>query len=371
MMGIDPRLNIVPYVMAGPLYLKTPVLPASAVRATQGVASMAKTGPRLWAAFYGDDASNPPEAPGSFGIIKRSDDDGVTWVTDAYVTWPGAPKLRVADCRLWGDPAGTLWNFATCSGNNKANDGVFGIFASICENPQDANPIWSPSFCVSPFGCVSAPFQHNGIWHLPIDYPVFSNSSYTPLIGQAAGKHIYEIDWQNRCLGRYVTTSPSLWSSNDSWDETIHCDLPDGSLFTAARTKDSYYKTVLPAGGQIWPTPVKWTTPGTMSVSRAALKPTAGGRIALVFNNSALNVRSNMTIKLSEDGLASFSRSLTFDTRTEISYPDITIDGDDIYVVYDYQRTGARKINMVKMSEAALAAGTQPVPTIRIVDSQT
>ena len=77
-----------------------------------------------------------------------------------------------------------------------------------------------------------------------------------------------------------------------------------------------------------------------------------------------------LSILLSEDGGVSWSHCLILDVRSGVSYPDVTVDGEgNIYVVWDYDRYGAKAIFMAKVSEAELLAidGTATMDANRIV----
>ena len=77
-----------------------------------------------------------------------------------------------------------------------------------------------------------------------------------------------------------------------------------------------------------------------------------------------------LSIWLSEDGGVSWPHCLIIDVRSGISYPDVTVDGEgNIYVVWDYDRYGAKSILMAKVSEAELLAidGTATMAADRIV----
>ena len=64
------------------------------------------------------------------------------------------------------------------------------------------------------------------------------------------------------------------------------------------------------------------------------------------------NARNNLVAMLSDDDGKTWKGALVLDTRNEISYPDgVQADNGDIYVIYDYERYGAREILMAVFTE--------------------
>jgi hypothetical protein len=357
-LGFDAKLNIGPVNYTPPRYLASPQSPASATRAFQGIPAIAKTGGRLWVAFYGH--ATATEGPGNFGIVKRAGSGGAgTWTTDGYVTWPDDDTKRVFDGRLWCDPAGHLWQFWTASGNSLNNDGKLGVWCSVCENPEGTVPVWSRFFMISPIGCPTRPFMVGGVAHIGIDY--WAGSSTTTAIG----KHVYEFDYANRRLGQYIGMTPAA-AAGETFDETSRAELPSGAIIAAVRNStDALCWSTSIDGMASWSALGDWSAPGNSAVARAAIATTAAGRLVLVHNNST--VRERLRLLLSDDEGATFPRSCMLDVRLGTSYPDIEIDGDDIYVAFDFERTVAKQIFVTKVSETAVWAGTA-TPTTYTVD---
>jgi hypothetical protein len=104
----------------------------------------------------------------------------------------------------------------------------------------------------------------------------------------------------------------------------------------------------------------------TTANSRAVVKRTPAGNLALVFNKSANPTRSNMTVAISTNDGSTWptGQSYTFDTGTNISYPDLTFGADNKLVTnYDRERystagSGAREIKLATLVEADVIAGT-------------
>ncbi|MCM8815338.1 MAG: glycoside hydrolase, partial [Candidatus Omnitrophica bacterium] len=68
--------------------------------------------------------------------------------------------------------------------------------------------------------------------------------------------------------------------------------------------------------------------------------------------------RSHLTAMLSEDEGNSWPYKLVIDEREKVSYPDATEDRNGkIFVIYDYDRYGAKKIMMAVITEDDIKAG--------------
>ncbi len=68
--------------------------------------------------------------------------------------------------------------------------------------------------------------------------------------------------------------------------------------------------------------------------------------------------RSHLTAYLSDDDGETWHGGLVLDERPKVSYPDgVQAPDGAIYIIYDYDRKGARHILMATFTEADVAAG--------------
>ena len=91
----------------------------------------------------------------------------------------------------------------------------------------------------------------------------------------------------------------------------------------------------------------------------------------IVYNN--YKTRRNMVVKLSEDDGETWPYSVVLegpDSPQNTSYPIAAIDGDYIYVCYDYGRVVANEIRVTIVKESEIIAGIA-TPQINIVSGPT
>ena len=94
--------------------------------------------------------------------------------------------------------------------------------------------------------------------------------------------------------------------------------------------------------------------------TRLFVTRTPSGRILLI-NNDHSKVRCNMTAYLSEDDGATWKYKRCLDARRDISYPDADFYGDKIYLTYDRERTGAKEILFLTLTEEDIVNPTRPL----------
>ena len=121
---------------------------------------------RLWACWVA--GGDSPEA---FFVLATSDDDGETWskprlVLDSHSTdLPRDRSILVGN--LWTDPLGRLWLFFDQS--MEMFDGRGGVWASVCDDPDGAAPVWSAPRRIWHGVMLNKPtVLSNGEWMLPL-----------------------------------------------------------------------------------------------------------------------------------------------------------------------------------------------------------
>ena len=139
------------------------------------------------------------------------------------------------------------------------------------------------------------------------------------------------------------------------FDEAMAYQKKDGSIRMFARNNlgelaESYSYD----NGETW-TEARLT--GIESANtRFFVARTPEGRILLI-NNDDRKERRNMTIYLSEDDGETWKYKRCIDARNDVSYPDADFYGNQIYMVYDRERCGAREILFLKFSEEEIMNG--------------
>jgi hypothetical protein len=321
------------------------------LRTFQGLPSIAVTGNRIWLAWVGGYGPNPGEVKGDYHIYVYSDNGGRTWSREFYQV-PAVPATdRLGEPRLWAAPDGTLWVFYFQSGNGEATDNQMGAWLSIIRNPLADTPTFEQVGWIAD-GIPNRPFQYNGDWLIPIDYPFIN-----PRRPERAGQHVYRIDWANRRF-QWVTTLPR--NVPEDFTEPALVQLRDGRMLVHQRTARGLYQRFTTAPG-VW----RWTAGqpfvGFPTVStRSALLRSPTGRLVMITNKSA-TTRENMTIAISEDEGVSWPYQHTFDTRGGISYPDMTFSPEgDILLAHDFGRFWGQVI-FTRINEESVVRGVPQV----------
>ena len=126
----------------------------------------ATPGGRLWAAWVAGGDSDR-----GFFVAASSDDDGETWSAPRLViNPPDAPnglRRRILVGNFWTDPLGRLWLFFDQSMGYF--DGRAGVWAIRCDNPEAAEPRWSPPRRLAHGATLCKPtVLSNGDWLLPV-----------------------------------------------------------------------------------------------------------------------------------------------------------------------------------------------------------
>jgi hypothetical protein len=102
----------------------------------QGVPGIERTAKgRLWA-VYGRDV----ESTRNYQVLTFSDDDGKSWSNAQLMILPRR-GVRAMSASIWIDPQGRLWVFWGQAFG--AQDGRYGIFAIVSDDPDADEPQWS------------------------------------------------------------------------------------------------------------------------------------------------------------------------------------------------------------------------------------
>jgi predicted neuraminidase len=142
------------------------------------------------------------------------------------------------------------------------------------------------------------------------------------------------------------------------YDEYNVVELRDGRLWVLNRTRRGMVESFSTDKGLTWtearPSKIKHAT------SRHFLTRLRSGNLLLV-KHGAIDRRidrSHLMAFLSEDEGNTWSDGLLLDERESVSYPDgVQAEDGTIYVIYDFERTGAKEILMVRFTEDHVAQG--------------
>ncbi|WP_311269750.1 sialidase family protein [Sphingobium sp. WCS2017Hpa-17] len=308
---------------------------------------------RIWVA-YCVDVVHAEEGAGNFLVLTFSDDRGASWTEHSYILHPDASGRTVCPT-LFIDLQGRLqFAFAV---NYNDQDNRNGAWCVPINNPNGQKPRIGRPWRISTYGIPGIPFIADDSLLMNLDQHETPSIGPNP-IPQWRGKSIFEIDTTRRAAEKvgFIPNSASF----ASFQECASVQLRDASLMTIFRTRQSLWVARSPDGDPNNYGPIEQFTaiPTPNPTSRAALVMSANGRPLIAWNNHA-SQRTNMTLGLLNDAGDTLLQTLLIDQLgVSTSYPQIWCDGDDIFVVYDRGRTSELQIIMVRVSEAALIAGT-------------
>lgn len=321
----------------------------SAARRWQGCPSIQITpGGTLYAAWYTGGTHEPQ--PENYCVIARSRDGGATF-EDPYciVRMPAGSSARTLDAELFCDPAGRLWICWSESllGDESApvpyHDSVFGVWAMVCDNPDDIAPVFGAPRRLSDGFLRNKPLvRQNGTWAMCAydwvspDYAYYTSGDR----GQT---------WQRQSGPQ----KPADYRPMP--DETMLVEKLNGTLWMLARTRRGVAQSFGGAQGTSWTRLQDAAYPGPNS--RFYIGRLMSGALLMV-NHVGFTGRSHLTAMLSQDDGETWPHRLLLDARANVSYPDVTQGPDGtIYIIYDRERTAAGEILVTRCTEADIRAG--------------
>jgi sialidase-1 len=333
-------------------------------------------GGRIWAVWVAGE-----DGPEAHMVAATSDDNGETWSNPRLVVdsrldnYPIQRSVLVGN--FWTDPLGRLWFFFDQTMN--MFDGRQGVWASICENPDDDEPEWSQPVRIWHGAVLNKPtVLDNGEWLLPVEFPripsrggLFENvhkeleplRGANVLVSSDQGK-----SWQRRGNRRFP---------NRCWQEHALIELNDGRIWMLARTRMEVMQSFSSDGGKTWEEPSEPTFKHPRA--RFLIQRLQSGRILLVKHGDTVdtydtsivsNARSKLTAWVSEDEGKTWKGGLMLDERTRISYPDgFQAPDGTIYISYDRERSPLGEILMARITEEDILAGkiTNPKSKLKIL----
>lgn len=323
-------------------------------RLWQGIPGIERTADgRLYALWY---SGGDGEGPDNYVVVITSDDDGATWSAPKLVIDPPG-EVRAYDPVLWCDPAGRLWVFWAQSLG--WFDGRSGTWAVTCDDPNADSPAWSAPRRIVDGIMMNRPLvMADGTWAL---FPAVWNRD--PKLPEMDG---------DRFSNMYVSIdSGQTWTKRGQadvpdrlFDEHMMVERGDGSCWMLVRTTYGIGQSESADGGRNWSPGALWKHgPST----RFHLRRLRSGNLLLIYHNSIMGKRVNLTAFLSVDDGATWSAGFLLDERENVSYPDAveTADGR-IYAIYDRSRTGEKEILMAVFLEEDVRAGHAVSPDTRL-----
>ncbi|MGV8093550.1 MAG: sialidase family protein [Mangrovibacterium sp.] len=313
---------------------------------------------RIWSAWIGE-----CDCPRSFLLAATSDDNGETWSKPRLVIDGRSPSLpmprTVIIGNFWTDPSGKLWLFFDQTMNHF--DGRSGLWATVCENPDADDPVWSEPKRIWHGSMLNKPIVlSSGEWLLP-SY-LLQNGGFGPFNGifpeldPYRGVNVLVSKDQGKSWElRGIRTFP-----NPDWHEAMIVEKRDGKLWMMARTRTGIMESFSDDKGFTWSEPAVTAANIQHPNSRFFFRRLASGRILLVKNGDRLNEhhgRNQFSAWLSEDDGQTWKGGLIIDDREKVTYPDgFQAPDGTIYVSYDHNR-GPGEITLAKFTEEDILAG--------------
>ena len=322
---------------------------------------------RIWSAWIGG-----CDCPSAFLIAASSDDNGETWSKPRLVIDGRSPSLPIPRTviigNFWSDPLGKLWLFFDQTMNHF--DGRSGLWATVCENPDAENPVWSKPKRIWHGSMLNKPVVlSTGEWLLPSyllqnkGFGVFTGifpeldpyRGVNVLVSKDQGK-----SWQ--LLG--IRSFP-----NPDWHEAMIVEKKDGQLWMMARTGKGIMESFSSDKGATWSEPASTAANIQNPNSRFFFRRLASGRLLLIKNGKELHQhpgRNYFSAWLSEDDGKTWKGGLVIDDRERVTYPDGCQAPDGtIYVTYDHNR-GPGEIAIARFTEEDILAGKIESPQSKL-----
>ena len=314
----------------------------------QGVAGIERTAKgRLWA-VYGRDV----ESTRNFQVLKSSDDDGKSWSGVKLMILP-REGTRAMSATVWIDPRGRLWVFWGQSFG--AQDGRFGVWAVVTDDPDAAEPKWSEPRRLGDGILLNKPtVLKNGDWLLPASVWKADNSIRV-LASSDQGKTF-------TLRGTANVPDPKTRGP----DEPMIVERKDGSLWMLVRVQ-GLAETVSSDGGKTW-TPVQRIAIKHCT-SRFFIRRLSSGKLLLV-KHGPLDERvgrEKLMAFLSDDDGKTWGGGLLLDERDHVTYPDgVQASDGTIYVIYDHERTPAGEVLLAVFREEDVMAAKAVTGKVRL-----
>ena len=307
---------------------------------------------RLWACWVAGG-----DSPLAYFVLATSDDDGETWSPPRLVVDSHSSRLpmdrSVLVGNLWTDPLGRLWLIFDQSMH--MFDGRAGVWATICENPDSDQPVWSAPRRIWHGVTLNKPtVLSNGEWMLPISLdqrPGFAcfRGAFKEL-DPLRGANVFV----SRDQGATWERRGCVQFPNPDWHEHMIVERRDGSLWMLARTSPGIMQSTSIDQGRTWSEP---TEPAGIRQPNARffVRRLSSGKLLLVKHGDKVDAhegRVQLSVWLSDDDGATWTGGLVLDDRKGVSYPDgFQAPDGTIYISYDRNRATDGEILLARFTE--------------------
>ena len=321
-------------------------------RAFTGIPSLAVApNGRLWATWYA--GPSPAEDDNNYCVLSTSDDDGRTW-REVFVADPdGMGIRRTFDPEVWVSPDGKLrWFWADRTGHAQETAGTWMMTFPDANVVPDAP---TPPVCVAEGVMMCKPLVlSDGTWLLPN-----SNWGEEKSAGVTAST-----DRGGSWSFRGGATGPK---PDRTCDEHNIVEKKNGDLWVLARTLSGIREAVSHDKGVTWsplePSKIRHTP------SRFFVRRLQSGNLILVKHGPIDKDvgRTQLTAYISRDDGATWEGGLLLDERRGATYPDGDQRSDgQIFITYDFSRTGAREILFASFREEDVLKGKDVSGKVRL-----
>jgi hypothetical protein len=321
---------------------------------------------RLWVSW---DTGGYGEGKDNVVMLATSGDGGRTWSKPVLIV---DPPFRASYSGLWLDPDDRLWftftiwpirsahedrvsmqeqfddirSYNAFITENQAAGSQF--WAITTDNPDDPSPDWNaPRLIAMEYGHMNKPAVLScGTWVWPTA-TLGRPKPHRPLFSTNCGRTFH------------FRGHVPIPEAERNCDENMIVERGDGSLWMLNRTNYGIGESFSFDQGKTWtemePSDIEHT------VARFFISRLPSGKLLLIKHGKVDEPpkgRERLMAFLSEDDGKTWDGGLMIDERGGVSYPDAAQDADgNIYVVYDYQRHGAKEILMAVFTEEDVATG--------------
>ncbi|HHW11187.1 MAG TPA: exo-alpha-sialidase [Firmicutes bacterium] len=318
----------------------------SATRKFEGIPSICYWQGGLFATWYA--GVTPGEDQNNYVVLASSDDHGLSWRDIIVVDPDGNGPVRAYDPQIWADPDGRLWFFwaQQVSASTPAKSPAE-LWEMHTMGGSSSNPQWSAPSKIANGVMMGKPIVlSTGEWCLPVSVWMQPQDSAQCVVSTDHGQ-----TWQ-------VRGACDVPVDVRTYDEHRILEKQDGSLLMWVRTRYGIGESMSYDKGYTWsrlvPAAIKHTN------SRFFLGRLSSGRLILVKNGQLTEDcgRANLTAYVSTDDGRTWPYGLLLDERKQVSYPDVTQSPDGtIFIIYDFDRTGARDILLARLTELDIMRG--------------
>jgi hypothetical protein len=325
--------------------------PSASLR--NGIPSIAVSdGGRIWVSWYASKTKDEDET--NYLVLASSTDAGKSWKQHLICDPDGYGPRRVFDPEIWLAPDGKLrWVWTDRLGNSKNTPDLDRLWMMTLD-PETGATLEEPKEIATGIMVNKPVVLGNGDWMFPVARWKAAPSACAYVTSDKGNSFTF-------------VGGVTLGSSLRGFDEHTIVRKNNGDLKVYMRVANSPDNCLWEAnstdGGKTWSEAVP-CVPQTLG-SRVFVTRLSSGKWLMVKNgrrDELLSSRARLTALISEDEGKTWTDGVELDPRDKCAYPDGCQASDGkIYIVNDYDRTGAKEISYVVVTEDKLAAGS-PVP---------